>query len=85
MSSFTEKFSQHLATLVVTLEELFITGDFNIHVDNLNNVGTQKFPNYLDEFGTKQHVVDTSHDKGQTVNGRTVRHITNINSVLIFS
>lgn len=64
MSRFIEGISQHLAKLVVTSEEFLITGDFNIHVENINNVGTRKFIHSLDEFGLNQHVVDSTLDKG---------------------
>lgn len=64
VSWFIEEFTQHLGTLVVTSEKLLITGDFNIHVDSLNNLDTRRFLNSLDEFGYKQHVVDATHNKG---------------------
>lgn len=67
MSRFTEEMSQHLAKLVVTSEEFLITGDFTIHVENLNNVDMRKFLHSLDEFRLKQHVVDATHDKGHVL------------------
>ncbi len=44
--------------------KLLIVGDFNIHVDVLNNSSAKKFSALLDSFGLVQHVSDPTHDGG---------------------
>ncbi|KAK3086528.1 hypothetical protein FSP39_019678, partial [Pinctada imbricata] len=64
VSCFIAEFSQYLSSLVISAEELLITGDFNIHGDNTKDPDTQKFLNALDEFGLKRHVHEPTHKKG---------------------
>ncbi|XP_061186395.1 uncharacterized protein LOC133194455 [Saccostrea echinata] len=78
LSCFIGEFSQYLASLVVTSEELLITGNFNIHVDNVKNADTQNFLNSLDEFGLKQHVDEPTHKRGHILDLVITRESNNL-------
>ncbi|CAG2192897.1 unnamed protein product [Mytilus edulis] len=56
-----------LDRLVVTPEELVITGDLNFHLDNKNNCDTRKFQETLRDHGLVQHVRGPTHNHGHTL------------------
>ena len=46
---------------------LLIAGDFNFHLDDLNNKHAKRFVDILDGFGLQQHVKGPTHNKGHTL------------------
>ncbi|VDI51143.1 MFS transporter, FHS family, Na+ dependent glucose transporter 1 [Mytilus galloprovincialis] len=66
-STFFEEWSEFLDRLVVTPEELVITGDLNFHLDNKNNCDTRKFQETLRDHGLVQHVRGPTHNHGHTL------------------
>jgi len=63
---FTE-FSEYLESAVLSKENLLISGDLNIHVDNIHNSDAKKFSDLLESFGLKQHVTGPTHKDGHTL------------------
>jgi hypothetical protein len=63
---FLSDFASYLELLSASPIKLFIVGDFNIHVDMLNNSAAKNFSALLDSFGTchLQHVSGPTHDGG---------------------
>ena len=60
---FFEELSSFMETLTVGLDNLLITGDFNIHVDEPEDRETSKFLNILDMHHLQQHVTEPTHKK----------------------
>ena len=44
-----------------------IAGDFNFHLDDLDNRHVKQFVDILDGFGLQQHVKGPTHKKGHTL------------------
>jgi hypothetical protein len=61
------EFSSLLADLVASPCQLFITGDFNLHLDQPHAAGVQSFLSVLETFGLSQLVTFPTHDKGHTL------------------
>ena len=55
-----DEFSDLLYNVVLCNQRLLIVGDFNIHMDNLENSSTIQMNEILHMYGLQQHV------KGQT-------------------
>ena len=60
---FFDKFTSLLEGLLSSLVPFIIAGDFNLHVDNINNPNTVKFLNIL----SSQHVTESTHIAGHTL------------------
>ena len=67
LSTFCTEFSHLLADLCSRPSELFILGDFNIHVDDPTAPGTNSFLSSLHSFDLKQHVNFSTHESGHTL------------------
>ena len=63
---FTE-FSEYLESVVLSKQNLLISGHFNIHVDNIHDSDAIKFSDLLESFGLKQHVTGPTHKGGHTL------------------
>ena len=61
---FLDDFSTLLEELIICSEELLIMGDFNLHIDDIENTQAVRFISLLDSFGLKQHVVSPTHRGG---------------------
>ena len=46
---------------------LLIVGDFNYHVDDISDSEACSFTNLIDSFGFIQHVSDSTHRSGHTL------------------
>ena len=66
-SVFFTEFSEYLESAVLSKENLLISGDFNIHVDNIHDSDAIKFSDLLESFGLKQHVTGPTHKDGHTL------------------
>ena len=59
--------SQKSCTCAVASGHLIITGDFNFHMDDINNKEITKFVDLLDSVGLQQRVVGATHSRGHTL------------------
>ena len=66
-SHFRKKFSTLLEDIEAYNSDIIITGDFNIHMDNLCNLDTQKFNQLLSDFGLESNVNGLTHIGGHTL------------------
>ena len=65
---FYEEFSRLLEHILAGWSsDLLIAGDFNFHLDDLNNRYAKRFVDILDGFGLQQHVKGPTHNKGHTL------------------
>jgi len=61
---FTE-FSIYLECILLSKEQLLITGDFNIHVDAVDDPDSLELLDLLESVGLRQHVSQQTHVHGQ--------------------
>ena len=54
-------------------EALVISGDFNLHLDDLRDYDTKKFMNLLETFSLSQHVSGPTHSSGHTLDSIITR------------
>ena len=66
VSLFFDEFASYLANIVMASGYLLIFGDFNFHVDSQNNAG-RRFTGLLHSFNLRQHVNDSTHKNGHTL------------------
>lgn len=64
---FFDEFSKLLESLSRSSVPFIIAGDFNIHVDNTQNSSASKFLNILASFNLNQHVTESTHVAGHTL------------------
>src|SRR3977135_3577858 len=53
LNNFLTDLSDFLSTVVVKYEDFLVAGDFNIHMDNMNDESTKKMASLLQNFGLK--------------------------------
>ena len=63
-SDFITELSELLENLASTTSTLVVLGDFNIHVDNVDDPFTSSFFSLLETFDLKQHIALPTHDSG---------------------
>ena len=66
-SVFFDEFSQFLENVVMCPEVFVISGDFNLHLDDLRDNETKKFMDLLKTFSLSQHVSGPTHLSGPTL------------------
>lgn len=66
-SLFLEEFSNFLEHTCLLNGKLLVVGDFNIHWDNEADAERKMFTQLLQSFDLQQHVSDTTHIKGHTI------------------
>ena len=66
-SVFFDEFSQFLENVVMCPEALFISGDFNLHLDDLCDSDTKKCMDLVETFSLSQHVSGLTHLSGHTL------------------
>ncbi|MGL4905830.1 MAG: endonuclease/exonuclease/phosphatase family protein, partial [Plesiomonas sp.] len=64
---FLKEFADFLSDLLVNVDKALIVGDFNIHVDNRNDVLGAAFTKLLNSFGVKQNVTGPTHRLNHTL------------------
>lgn len=64
---FFTQFADFLEQHITSVKQLVILGDFNIHVDNPQDRDAQELHSLLDRFGLKQHVHQSTHRSGHTL------------------
>lgn len=67
VSTFLEEFADYVESVILSPETLLITGDMNIHVDNVDDADAIKFLDLLDCMGLVQHVRTPTHRLGHTL------------------
>ncbi|XP_030851782.1 uncharacterized protein LOC115928576 [Strongylocentrotus purpuratus] len=66
-SLFLEEFATLLDSFVLDPSEVVLTGDFNVWVDDFNDVRARQFMNILSSYGMKQLVREGTHLHGHTL------------------
>ena len=64
---FMEDFSNFMDTIMLANGQLILTGDFNFHVDEDADPEATNFRNLLFSYNLTQHVMETTHRKGHTL------------------
>ncbi|XP_068704868.1 uncharacterized protein [Montipora foliosa] len=67
LKTFFDEFASYMESIILTPEPLIITGDFNIHVNNVNDSDACEFLDLLASLGLKQHVIGPTHEGGHTL------------------
>ncbi len=67
MTEFYEEFTSLLAHYMTYKEEVIFCGDYNFHVNNPEDVKANKFKEILDTFELVQHVKESTHREGNTL------------------
>ena len=67
MTTFFKELRELLSHYNTCKNDLIITGDFNIHVNDLDNPRTSKFMDILDTFNLVQHIHEPTHELGNTL------------------
>ena len=66
-STFFSEFADNLVSIVLCREQLLLSGDFNIHVDNALNADCKKLTDLLESYGLQQHVTGPTHKHDHTL------------------
>ena len=67
VSVFFREFSEYLESILLTTAPLVITGDFNIHVDNIDDQDAVRFCELLESVNLELHVNQPTHVHGHTL------------------
>ena len=66
VNSFIDEFSEYLQSVILS-NDLCLTGDFNVHVDDHNNPAACRFLDLLESMSLTQHVAEPMHAHGHTL------------------
>ena len=66
-TSFISEFSELLSTIHATYNRILITGDFNLHIDNISDPLSREFLNLLNCMDFNQRVTQPTHNRGHTL------------------
>ena len=77
ISTFLDEFSSMLDNRMFKPSPLVITGDFNIHLDNLSSPNTLNFNDLLTSHGLSQEVTMPTHAKGHILDVFIVHNFDN--------
>ena len=61
ISTFFSELADYLESIVLCQEQLLISGDFNIHVDDTEDTDAIKLIDLLESYGLQQHVTSPTH------------------------
>ena len=64
VSSFIAEFTEYLESLILSSCPLLITGDFNIRIDDNDDVDSLRFLELIESMGLEQHVHTATHEYG---------------------
>lgn len=67
VAQFFSDFSDLLTQVLLSNRPVTLAGDFNIHVDDLKDPTTKTFLDILSVFGLSQHIKDSTHCGGHTL------------------
>ena len=77
-SAFLDEFSDFLDAAMCKPSPVVITGDLNIHLDNISSPNTLKFNDVISSHGISQLVTSPTHDKGHILDVIMVRNSDNV-------
>lgn len=66
-STFITEFCDLIDSLILCKDQLLITGDFNFHMNDLNDNNAGRFKDILESTGLTQHVSGPTHTHGHTL------------------
>ena len=66
-ATFLQDISSLIERLLSTNQRIFLVGDFNLHVDNIQNHSSATFLETLDAFGLVNHVTTPTHRSNHTL------------------
>ena len=78
VSTFLDEFATYVESLIMCLEPILITGDFNFHVDNSMDLHASAFLDLLDSLNLEQHVHSVTQVTGHTLDFIITRKMDNI-------
>lgn len=88
-AEFFTEFAELTEKLTNCYRPLLIAGDFNFHIDNIDNADTRHFLDFLESANMTQHVTGSTHSKGHTLDLIITRFDENVpmtsKSCMIFS
>ena len=61
---FTEDLSEFLGHTLTQIKNIIIMGDFNIHINNLNDTEAQMFLEAMELLGLEQHIKEPTQKAG---------------------
>ena len=64
---FLDDLTDYLTEWMASFRNIIICGDFNIHIDDLNNIKAQIFNDTMEALGLQQHVSFPTHCAGNTL------------------
>ncbi|RJG14928.1 hypothetical protein D4A39_16755 [Alcanivorax profundi] len=64
---FIEDFTEMLSVVCTEFNCIIITGDLNVHVDNVCDRNAKELCAVLETFGLTQHVSEPTHSRGHTL------------------
>lgn len=79
---FIHEFSELISSCVTRYDKVIINGDLNIHFNKKTDSKTLELINLLDSFGLTQHITDSTHQRGNTLD-LVITAGVNINNVSI--
>ena len=77
-AAFITEFSDYLSGLCISMDKFVISGDFNLKVNEDNNIYTRRFNDILESFGLTQYITFSTHEKGNTLDLLIIRDNTGI-------
>ncbi len=66
-TDYLKELADFLSDLLVNVDKALIVGDFNIHVDNTNDVLGLVFTDLINYFGVKQNITGHTHRFNHTL------------------
>ena len=64
---FLDEITKLLTSKQPNMENKIILGDFNMHIDDPNDNNSKVFVDMMEALGLRQHVVEPTHQKGNTL------------------
>ena len=64
---FNEEFTRLLEAKAISVNKLLVVGDFNFHMEDIENAGVCSFTDVLQTFDLHQHVNGATHMNGHTL------------------
>lgn len=81
--SFIDDFTRMLSIVCTDVDGLVITGDFNVHVDNVCDRNAKELSAVLETFGLTQHVCEPTHSRAQHTLDLLITKGVNISNVSV--
>lgn len=66
-ADFLDQFSELMSLIITSYDQILVNGNFNIHMNKKTYVKAIKLLHILDSLQLKQHVTESTHDLGNTL------------------